>query len=332
MNIGKVTGNALKRSVLKPIENRRDEVICGAGVGADCAIFAVPERNFAASCVQEAAVAGKADMGRLIGRCANSLAAAGGSPIAAMISLALPESAEESQLKELMVAAEAACKQLNMQIVGGHTTVSRAVNCAFATVTVYGAVPTDRKKAEVTQKAAPGQDVVISKWIGLEGTALLAAKYKDSLLTRYPAYLVEEAEGFLRYLSVIPEAAVAVKSGVCAMHDASEGGILAALWELAERSGVGLTIDLKKLPIRQETVEICEHTGANPYILLSGGSLIMTTEDGQGLVQALKDAHIPAVIVGKITDSKDRLILNDEEVRYMDRPAVDDIYLRMDQE
>ena len=174
--------------------------------------------------------------------------------------------------------------------------------------------------------AAPGQDVIVSKWIGLEGTSLLAHRYRDGLLSRYPVYLVDEATRFDRYLSVLPEAAAAVAAGVCAMHDASEGGIFAALWELAERAGVGLTIDMRKLPLRQETVEVCEYCNVNPYELLSGGSLVMTAEDGPGLVAALKERQIPAVIVGKVTDSNDRLLLNGDEVRYMDRPKTDELY------
>lgn len=326
MKIGKITGNALKRSVLKPIAYRREEILNGAGVGSDCAVFAIPEGYVMTSCVQEAAVASKADIALLIGRCVNNLAAAGSQPIAAMLGLILPETVEEPQLKALMADAHEICKAYEMQIAGGHTMVSDAVNKVLAAVTVYGL----RQQAQTAGKgAAPGQDIVLSKWIGLEGTSLLANKYAEGLKGRYPAYLVEEAADFYKYMSVLAEAAVAVKSDVCYMHDASEGGILAALWEMAQGAGVGLTIDLKKLPIRQETVEVCEYVGANPYELRSGGCLIMTTEDGQKLVEALEEAQIPAVIVGKLTDSKDRLILNEDEVRYMDRPQVDEIYRLM---
>lgn len=324
MKVGKLSGNVLKRSVLKPIAYKRDEILNGAGVGEDCAIFAIPDGYVLTSCLQEAAVAGKADMGLLIGRCANSLAAAGSAPIAAMIGLMLPEEAEEAEVKTLMQQAESACAGLKMQVAGGHSTVSSAVRRPVVSITAYGMVPQDQ--AVQKKQTAPGQDIVLTKWIGLEGTALLADRYRESLLTRYPAYLIEEAAGFTRYHSILPEAAVAVKSGVCSMHDASEGGIFAALWELAESAGVGLTIDLKKLPIRQESVEVCEHVGVNPYELLSGGCLIITTEDGLGLVRALEEAHIPASIVGKITDSRDRLILNEDEVRYMDRPKMDEVY------
>ena len=146
------------------------------------------------------------------------------------------------------------------------------------------------------------------------------------MLARYPEYLIDEAASFDKYLSVIPEAATAMKSGVCVMHDASEGGIMATLWELAESSGVGLHIDLKKLPIRQETVEVCEFCDVNPYELLSGGCLVMTAEDGNALVRALEEQNIPAVVVGKITDSNDRIIVNGEEKRYLDKPKTDEIF------
>ena len=328
MKIGKITGNALKRSVLKPITYRREEILNGAGVGADCAVFAVPEGCVMTSCVQEAAIACKADMALLIGRCVNDLATAGSQPIAAMLGLILPETVEEPELKALMADAHRICEAYEMQIAGGHTMVSDAVSKVMAVVTVYG-----QRQAQISgclaKGAAPGQDIVLSKWIGLEGTALLAGKYAADLKGRYPAYLVEEAADFYKYMSVREEAAIAVKSHVSYMHDASEGGILAALWEMAEGAGVGLTIDLKKLPIRQETVEVCEYVGANPYELRSGGCLIMTTNDGQKLVDALEEAQIPAVIVGKLTDSKERLILNEDEVRYMDRPQVDEIHRLM---
>lgn len=183
-----------------------------------------------------------------------------------------------------------------------------------------------QRAADGTGKAAPGQDVVLSKWIGLEGTAILARRNREKLLARYPSHLVEEAAGFDRYLSVVTEAAAAVKSGVCAMHDVSEGGIFGALRELAEKAGVGLTIDVKKLPLRQETVEVCECCRANPYELLSGGCLLMTAEDGPGLAAALKAEGIPATVVGKVTAGRERILVNGGEVRYLDRAGQDAVY------
>ncbi len=373
MKIGKVPENVLKRSVLRQIQTKREEIINGAGIGEDCAIFSFGGEGILMTCVQAAAVKTKGSgsserpgikgadlpdkpganaageptcreavsMGHLIQRCANNLAASGAQPIGITIALTLPEEAEEPDIRVLMADAEAKCRELNIQIAGGQTCVSRAVRQPMAAVTGYGkpfgpaagtgkggspAKNTGEEGKGSAETVHAGQDVVVSKWIGLEGTAILADRYREKLLERYPAYLVEEAAGFDRLLSVIPEAATAMKSGVCMMHDASEGGIFGSLWELAEKAGVGLTIDLKRLPLRQETVEVCECCNVNPYELLSGGALVMVTEDGPGLLAALETEKIPAAIVGRITDSNDRIIRNGEEIRFLDRPKKDEIY------
>lgn len=341
MNSGKVPVNVLKRSVLRQLKNKRSEIANSAGLGADCAIFEPFSEGQLVTCVQEGVVelccendlaeAEREDpsvmpMRRFFQKCANNLATAGAEPVAAELVIFLPETVEEPELKALMEEAEKAADDLNIQIIGGQTRVSSAVRQPIATATGYGIL----SEVAVTQVSAgknlAGQDIIITKWIGLEGTADLATRNREKLLERYPAYLVEEAAAFDRYYSILPEAATAVKSGGCTMHDVSEGGVFAALWEMAEGAGVGLTIDMKKLPLRQETVEVCEFCNVNPYELRSGGSLIIASPEGTAVVEALAAEGIPAVIVGRFTDSNERLILNEDEVRYMDRPQRDEIY------
>ena len=342
MKIGRVSENVYKRSILQQIRMKRKEVLVGAGLGQDCAIFsfsgsAVANKNddcVIVSCVRDSVVEA-VPVSYLLIDCVNSLAACGAEAVAASLSVLLPAEAEEEMLKAVVAEAEAACAERNMQLAQVRGRVAAAAAEPFATVTVYGMaeggndLTKDAQTACHTVKAArPGHDIIVSKWIGLGGTAILARRYRESILSRYPAWLVDEAVAFDQYLPAVPEAAAAIKSGVCAMHLISEGGVLAALWELAEGAGVGLTIDLKKLPIRQETVEICNHCKINPYELWSGGSFLMTSADGPGLVAALEAAGIPAVMAGKITDSNDRLILNEDEVRYLDRPHPDSLYER----
>ena len=324
MKLGKISDSILKRTVLKQIKFKRNEVINGAGVGEDCAIFSCGADEMMVSCMQEGAVATVKDMENLVIKCANNLATAGAEPMALMVTYLLPERATEEKLKQLMESASLTAKNLNMQIAGGQTSVSPYVSQKMAVVTGYGKVKKDGYT--ITKGAKPGQDIVVSKWIGLEGTSILAQRKGQELLTRYPAYLIEEAKEFDQYMSVLKEAQIAVNNGVKVLHDVSEGGIMAALWELADSSGVGIQVDLKKLPIRQETVEVCEFCNANPYELLSGGSLLMVAEDGAALVNALHEAGIPAVVVGKITDSNDRIIMNDDEKRYLDKPKMDEIH------
>ena len=169
-------------------------------------------------------------------------------------------------------------------------------------------------------------DILVSKWIGIEGTSILAKEKEEQLLSRFSASFIEKAKKLDAYISVLSEAAVAVRSGVSAMHDVTEGGIFGALWEMAEASGVGLEIDLKKIPIRQETVEVCEFFGINPYKLISSGCMLMAAEDGNTLVRELEKEGIPATIIGKATEGNDRVLLNEDEKRFLEPPKTDELY------
>ena len=366
MKKGKLSESILKRSVLKQIKTKNDEVIKGAGVGVDCAFLAwergerEPEEILTALSVQSVSLPVR-DAGRLAFMAAvNNLAAGGAVPLAVMVSLVLPEETEEIWLKEIMKQIEGCCKDLHMEIAGGHTEISGSVKAPVITVTAIGkkyglAEPyakaetggsrsacekaetgggwkacekTEPDKGRKTcEKAEPDDlEIVLSKWIGLEGTAIIAKEKEEELLSRYPLSLIKTAQSFEEYLSVLPEAATALKSGTHAMHDSRNGGIFAALWELSQRMGVGLNIDLKKIPVKQETIEVCEFYDLNPYELLSGGSLLMAAEDGKELVKELEKQGIFAAVIGKTAKGNQKLILNDEEVRYLEPPKPDEIY------
>ena len=256
------------------------------------------------------------DIGKLaIQITANDLASAGAEPIGVLLTILLPDGTREIALKRIMEQMELACREAKMQILGGHTEVTAVVNQPV--VNVAGVAKAKKGKLISTAGA---------RRIGLEGTTIFAKEKEMELKEHFPASFVDTAKAFDQYLSVVPEAAVAVKSGVAAMHDVTEGGLFGALWEMAEASGVGLEIDLKKIPIRQETVEICEYFDVNPYGLISSGMMLMASEDGNALVHALAEANIPATVIGKATEGNDRVIVRDEERRFLDPPKTDELY------
>ena len=314
----------MKRSVLRQIKTDREELISGAGIGKDCAILALGDGMETVLCTTPVSAPADRVAGYAIPMALNNLAVAGATPVAVMLTVLLPSDAMEEELQSIMKQAQEVCESLGVAIAGGHTEVSPVVREPLVQVTGIG--KKEAARAGYPQGIKEDQDIVVSKWIGLEGTARLARERKEELCTRYPVRMVEEAAGFDRYLSVIPEAATAMKSGVCGMHDVSRGGIFGALWEMASGAGVGLEIDLKKIPVKQETVEICEFFGINPYELLSGGCLIMVTQDGNGLVGELQRNQIPAVIIGRTTAGNDRILFNEEERRFLDMPKMDQIY------
>ena len=218
--------------------------------------------------------------------------------------------------------AERVSKELNMEILGGHTEVTPVVCQPLLSVTGVGRV---KKSALLrTSQMKTEQDLVVTKWIGLEATAILAKEREEGFEKRFPAALVDTAKEFSGNLSVLPEARIACSHGVSAMHDI-KGGIFGALWEMASGAGVGLEVDLKKIPIRQETVEI-KIFGVNPYQIMSSGSMLIAVDDGYELVRKLEQAGIHSAVVGRTVRGNDRILRNGEDVRYLDKPQQDELY------
>lgn len=324
MKVGKVPENVLKRSVFKQIHTKRPEVLLGAGVGEDCAaVKLAPDETLVMSTDP---ITGTAqDIGTLaILITVNDLASSGAEPVGVLLTVLLPESVEEPELRQMMAQVEEACAKAGVQVMGGHTEVTPVVNQPVVSVCGVGKVKDG--KLISTAGARPGMDILVTKWIGIEGTAILAKEKEEELLTKFSVPFVEKAKALDAYISVQSEAAVAVRSGVSAMHDVTEGGIFGALWEMAEASGVGLEIDMKKIPIRQETVEVCEFFGLNPYQLISSGCMLMAAADGNMLVRELTKAGIPAAIIGKATEGNDRVLLNEDERRFLEPPKTDELY------
>ncbi|HIT66626.1 MAG TPA: AIR synthase family protein [Candidatus Merdisoma merdipullorum] len=324
MKVGKVSETVLKRSIFKQIHTKRDEVLLGAGVGEDCAAMKLsPGEIFVIS--TDPITGTVKDVGMLaIQITANDLASSGAEPVGVMLTVLLPEEITEEDIREMMRQIEEACARFHIQVMGGHTEVTRAVTQPVISVTGVGKVREDRLVS--TAGAKPGQDILVTKWIGIEGTSIIAKEKEEELLGRFSAAFVDTAKGFDRYLSVLPESAIAVEHGVSAMHDVTEGGIYGALWEVAEASGIGLEIDLKAIPIRQETVEICEYFELNPYYLISSGCMLMAADRGHDLARKLEASGIPAAVIGKATDGKARRVWNGGEESFLERPKPDELY------
>lgn len=314
----------MKRSILRQIHTKREEVLLGAAVGEDCAAIQLGEDEVFVLSADP--ITGTAeDIGYLAVQVTlNDLASAGAEPVGLLLTVLLPAEITEPEIRQMVQQAEKACSMANVQIIGGHTEITTAVTRPVITATGVGKA--GKGKLISTSGAKAGMDIVLTKWIGLEGTSILAKEKKTELLSRFPESFILKAQEFDQMISVVPEAAVAVRSGVSAMHDVTEGGIFGALWEMAESSGVGLEIELKKIPVKQETIEICEFFGINPYELISSGSMLMAAADGNRLVMDLKQAGIASCVIGKATGGNDRVICNEEERRFLEPPKTDELY------
>ena len=323
MKVGKISEAALQRCILKQLKNSRDEVLFGSAIGEDCAAMRLEAGEVCVFSSNPTVGAGKVYGTLALFSAVNNLAASGAEPVGVMMTMLLPENFKESRLAELGEAIEETCKTLKIQVMGGHTEVTTVVAEPVFSVTAVG--KTKENKLLRTNDAKADQDIVMSKWIGMEGSVAIVAKKEKELLERFPKAMIDKIKVMMPECSVVSEAALAVKSGVSAMHDLSSGGIYGALYELSEAAGVGLEIDLRAIPIKQETVEICEYLGLNPYYLKSGGSMLMVCDHGQELVRILEKEGISAAVIGRTTSQKAKAVINEGEISYLERPKADEL-------
>lgn len=321
MRTGKISENVLKRSILKRCKAKQEDMVQGPGVGRDCAIFHVEGKKQLMTSMETVVADCEERVRYGICHTVNNLVCSGAEPAAVSISILLPADAEEGQLREIIDTADDCCREIGIALAGGHTEVTNAVMRPVITISGVGLA-----EAEMLSGLRPGLDLVMTGFAGMEGTALLAQQKEQELLEKFPLDLVTCAAQFDSHLYVGKEAEIAVGCGAAAMHDVSQGGIFGALWEMCERDGVGMEAELKKIPLKQETVEICEIFGLNPYCLLSGGALLVAVEDGQQLLMELAKEGISAVLIGRTTDKKDKVLLNGEECRFLEKPAQDEIF------
>ncbi len=306
----KVTDTVLKRSVVNLIQR-------GPRTGTDAAVFQTEGCNILSS-VAVGLDSEAVSVMAAVYKAANNIWAAGGKLLGIEASFLLRQGYEETELKTLTRLVMKACDNCGTFLAGGHTQECMGLDHSCVTITAIG----QRSGAVLSiRDVQAGMDIVMSKWIGLEETALLLDNHDriNKLNERFSQEYIAPAMNFAGFLTVEAEAAVAVRHGVKAMHDVSDGGIFRALWELSEGSHKGFEIELKAIPVRQETIEISDYFNLNPYKMKSAGSLLMITDNSSELMKALQQEGIAACVIGHLTGNNDKIIRNEDEIRYLDK-------------
>lgn len=323
--IGKIPPEILEKIVMQPMREsrvKRAEVLLRPRTGEDCSAV-----DFGGEyCVLSAdpITGAAADIGYLAVQInCNDVYAAGAEPVGLLLTVLLPPGSGEEILREIMEGAFRGAGERNVEILGGHTEVTDAVCKPLVSAAVIGR--TRGGKILSTGGAKPGQDIIMTKWAGTEGTAILAEE-KAGVLEKYlTAEELEHARGLKAFLSVGRESEIAFAHGAAAMHDATEGGVLGAVWEVAECSGCGVEVFAEKIPVREETVKICGALGIDPLRLISSGTMVIAAENGQGLADKLCRAGISAAVIGKITESGRTLFSGGKEMP-LEQPETDALY------
>ena len=323
MKIGKVSQTVLKRSILKPLQFHREEAMIEPSVEEMCFGIDVQEDEQVLSS-SVCLYGDEKDLGVFaLAQVINDLATRGAKAVGASIHIMLPPYAYESRLKSMVEYVEQAGSAHGVQIMCAKAEVSPVISKAIVHVDGLGAL----KKGNLLQSnmGKPDQDIVLLKWVGLEGTFRVMREKEEELSKRFVPTFLNQIKSLESEVFSERAISLAVEHGASAMQQITSGGILATLWEMAEASNVGMEVDLKKMTIKQETVEVCEFCHLNPYQLTSTGSVLIFTERGEELVSKYAEEGICATVLGKTTVDNARVILGGEEKRFLDRPAADEL-------
>lgn len=323
MKIGKVPFSILDQYVFQQIQNKRKEILVGSAIGEDCSIIEFGSDELCV--VSTDPITGATENIGYLGvhiTC-NDLASNGAEPVGLLITLLLPPSSTEKELNMIMKQIEKGATEVNAQVIGGHTEITDAVNRPILSVAGIGKT---LKNNIITSKPKLNEDIVMTKWAALEGTAILAKEKEEWLKNHLSVEELHKAQGYIQHLSVLPESRVAVQFGVSAMHDITEGGVLGALWEMAHCGKVGMKINIDQIPITLETRKICDLFQIDPLRLISSGSMIITCKEGQKLVSLLQAQGIEACIIGQTQIKQEIYYRTKGEIIPLDPPDVDELY------
>ena len=302
LKAGKLAPDKLRRVVLSHLSVRRPEVRVHAGLGEDAAVVDAGGRLVVVS--SDPITGFSAGMGRLgVHVACNDLAAMGAEPLGVQVVLLMPEGTEDGEVAAVMREVATAAEGLGIEVLGGHTELTSKVTEPIVIFTALGLV--EPQRLVTSAGARPGDELVITKAAGIEGTAILAWDRGEELQRVLGAELVERARRFLDEVSAVREGRLAAELGVSAMHDVTEGGLLGAVWELCQASGVEAEVWEASVPVREETRRICQHFGIDPLALISSGTMLMAVPNGAGLVQALGRQGVAASVIGRVMGRAD---------------------------
>jgi hydrogenase maturation factor len=299
--LGKLKIDLLQQ--LLPQPHRDARVIVGPEIGEDAAVidfggsylvaktdpitFATDEIGWYLICVNS-----------------NDIATMGAVPKWLLTTILLPENqTTEALVRCIMEQINVACEHFGITLCGGHTEITYGIDRPIVIGQMLGEVEKD--KLILSSGAQAGDDLILTKGLGIEATSIIARECESELSGKFSPAFLEGAKGYLTApgISVLKEARIAAETGgVHAMHDPTEGGVATAIHELAHAADLGVVVWQDKLPISEETKQLCREFELNPLGVISSGALLIAAEPTKSseIVSAITGHHIPCEIIGQL--------------------------------
>lgn len=285
-------------------------VLVGPGLGRDAAAIAIGESVLVAK-TDPITFASSQAAAYLVDVNANDVACLGARPRWLLVTALLPPGTTESQIEHQFADLDATCRRRGIVVVGGHSEITASVDRPLLVGTLLGTAERDRFLPP--GGACPGDRLLLTKGIAIEGTALLAnelggwlsAKIGDDAVAR-ARHLMDDPG-----ISVVADAEMLIAGGgVTALHDPTEGGLATALGELAAANGCGVVLDAATVPILPETTMLCRVLGLDPFGLLASGSLLAAcrADDAERLVATGAEAGVVITEIGWLSPPEEGVV------------------------
>lgn len=299
--IGKLPSDYLE-SLLSRSNNDDSRLVLGPGIGEDAAVIDMGDRYLVAK-TDPITFATEKIGWYAVNVNANDIACCGATPRWFLSTVLLAQDCDSNQVEAIFDQINEACVQLGISLCGGHTEITYGLERPIVVGQMLGEMPPE--KLITTAGAMPGDALIVTKGIALEGTALIAGEHPKALAEILTAQEIRKCTELLHTpgISVVRDAQIAQSAGeVHALHDPTEGGLATGLHELAHASGTGFRIDLDLLPILPLCQRICRHFDLDPLGLIASGALLIAaaSHSAEKIVVALRQAGIEAVRFGEV--------------------------------
>ncbi|MBD3406438.1 MAG: hydrogenase [Candidatus Lokiarchaeota archaeon] len=327
MRPGKIPPDLLVKYVFSHLGKMDESVILGPHLGEDASLIEIGDYVIAAA--TDPITGSISDVGWLAVHVnANDIATFGIPPSWFLSSILLPETIDETSIEQIMNQMDSAAKSLGVSIAGGHTEVTTGIDRPIVAGFMLGIT---KRGCYVTSSGAnPGDEILLTKYAGLEGTSILATEGERYLRQAIDSSILKEAQKLKQQISVVEDGVQAYRTGhVTAMHDPTEGGVANGLHEMCDAGNLGCRINGNSIPVHESTFEICRFLDIDVLQLISSGSMLIACDAGKSkkVVDTLFSFGINTVKIGEfLEDSQTRVINQHEQEKSLPRPNTDALW------
>lgn len=328
MEIGKLPNDVLEKIVISNIRTKRKEVLVGAAIGKDSAVVDFGHEVCVMS--TDPITGATKDVGRLaVHISCNDVATCGAEPLGILLTILAPPTVTENDIEGIIKDAADAAEEVNVEIIGGHTEITDAVNRIVISSTVIG--KQKKNKLPNIEDIKVGDKVIVTKYVGIEGTSIIAKELYDKLKDKIGEEKLKEAQNLGEIVSVVKDGIICGEIGVKYMHDITEGGVFGAVWEAANAVNKGIKIKEDLIPVKDVTREICSLLNINVYRLISSGSMLVIADEKKvsKINEELSKAGIKSTVIGEVIESG-VFLERDGKLLEIEPPSSDELYKVLD--